>query len=82
MGDRPACEYLEAPDVMVRINAVTGREERVNNPPRFLCTWGVFASRKLEHTPTWLRREAGGGHLWRQGDCDACPCYVAELRKP
>lgn len=72
------CEYLDAPEEMLRIDA-TGREQRVDHPPLMLCGWGEVAAARMKDMPPFVGREARGGHHWRPGDCDACPCYVAKL---
>lgn len=40
-----------------------------------LCAWAeAGAPAALLNVPRWLQREALGGHLWHDGDCDGCPC--------
>lgn len=76
---RPQCEYLVPPDAMVRVDARTGVEREVYDPPADLCSWALYAAEKLKDTPPWLQREAPVGHLWRPGDCGGCPCYVPKV---
>lgn len=76
---RPPCEYLEAPDVLIRVDAATGEETRVDNPPADLCAWGLHAGERLKQMPPWVTRNAEAGHLWRPGDCDGCPCYTPKV---
>lgn len=43
-----------------------------------LCGWADSAPPQLVDVPRWMQREALGGHLWREGDCDKCPCFEAD----
>lgn len=79
MTERTQCEYLVPPDVLIRVDAATGRETHVRNPAPDLCAWALYAADRLKGAPRWLVRNAEAGHLWRPGDCDGCPCYVPKV---
>lgn len=74
------CRYLEKSSEEYWINAKTGEQRFVPESEReySLCSWadddpdGVAA---LAKAPRWMQRNALAGHLWREGDCDGCPCY-------
>jgi hypothetical protein len=43
-----------------------------------LCAWAIYApaaTAALTDAPDWMARNAMAGHLWRDGDCDRCPCF-------
>lgn len=42
-----------------------------------LCAWADSAPDALLNVPRWIQRNALSGHLWREADCEGCPCYVA-----
>jgi hypothetical protein len=44
-----------------------------------LCAWADSAPPQLLNVPRWMQRNALGGHLWRAGDCEGCPCFRAAL---
>jgi len=72
------CRYLVAPDAH-EFRTVSG--ERIASPaPRMLCAWAIYhpaSADKMMDAPDWLARNAMAGHLWREGDCDRCPCFDA-----
>lgn len=79
MPERAQCEFLEAPSVVYHVDYATLEQTKVANPDPFLCMWALHAGERLKDTPPWLPREASVGHLWRPGDCDACPCYAPKV---
>lgn len=44
-----------------------------------LCAWAESAPPQLKDVPRWMQRNALGGHLWREGDCEGCPCWSKDV---
>lgn len=64
------CRHLVASEEAYRIEP-DGRETPATVP---LCAWADSAPPQLLNAPRWMQRNALGGHLWRDGDCEGCPC--------
>lgn len=43
-----------------------------------LCSWADSAPPQMLNVPRWMQRNALSGHLWREGDCDGCPCFSSD----
>lgn len=76
---REPCEFLVPPDAMIRVDARTGKETEIYDPPADLCSWALYQAERFRNAPPWLMREASPGHLWRPGDCETCPCHVPKV---
>lgn len=73
----PDCKYLVAPDEY-ELKTVHMGDFRPAPAPLMLCAWAIYhpaSGAALTDTPDWLVRNAMAGHLWRDGDCDRCPCF-------
>jgi hypothetical protein len=40
-----------------------------------LCSLADNRPELIANLPRWLQRNALGGHQWREGDCEGCPCF-------
>lgn len=73
-----ACRYLVQPDEY-EVSTDHGRTFRPAEAPRMLCAWAIYnadAVAVLSAAPASIARNALGGHLWREGDCERCPCFA------
>lgn len=70
------CRHMIKSDEAYHIDPETGAETAI---VVLLCNWADSAPPQLLDVPRWMQRNALGGHLWREGDCDGCPCFDAAL---
>lgn len=69
------CRHLVKADEAYRI----GEDGRETPTVVLLCNWADSAPPQLLDIPRWAQRNALSGHLWREGDCNGCPCFDASL---
>lgn len=79
MTERWPCKYLTRPTECYQIGGGADPNKNVARTCGIrLCAWALesdAAVSKLEGAPIWMQRNAIGGHLWRDGDCEKCPAY-------